>query len=251
MKKIILGIVIILMLGGAALYFWLSSGGDDGFGFKLPEASSPVAPSPLVAGCGNNLCEESETFSSCPIDCYNPVSSGTELAKLSLAPSDFPPPYQGTIPSQKTSWVKFFDQLVEESYIWPPLKDKGALAIHESIIRLSAPGDLSWDQWGRLEQYILVFPPDKISQAFEAMSAENFSKIIAKEKAELSFQELPNPAIGERSRAFKLQWAGRKEPQYMIVFTKNVFLEYLLFGGEKYEYQVFPPLARKAAEKIK
>ena len=93
-------------------------------------------------------------------------------------------------------------QLVDESYIWPPLKDKGALAIYETITRLSVPGDLFWDQWGRLEQYVLIFPSDKISQAFEAMSAEGFSKIIAKEKVPLSFQELPNPAIGERSRAF-------------------------------------------------
>lgn len=245
-KKIIFVIAVIVLVSGVALYFWLNSGKD----ITKPGSSSKVSP-PLAAGCGNNLCEENETFSSCPTDCYNPGSSGPELAKLALKPSDFPPPYQGPIPDQKTSWVQFVDELVGESYVFPLLQNKGALAIYETITRLAARGgDLAWDQWGRLEQYILVFPPDKISAAFDAMSAENFSKIIAQEKAQLSVQELPNPAIGERSRAFKMQWSGR-DAQYLIVFTKNNFLEYLLFSGEQYEYQVFPPLARKAAEKIK
>ncbi|OGY92071.1 MAG: hypothetical protein A3B30_04565 [Candidatus Komeilibacteria bacterium RIFCSPLOWO2_01_FULL_52_15] len=249
-RKVILIIVVILLVGSAAAFFWFNNQRENGVQF----GSSGIQKS-LTAGCGNSLCEEGETFSSCPMDCYNPESSGPELAKLALTSSDFPPPHQGTTPNEKTSWVKFFDQLVDESYVWPSLQNKGALAIYETITQLTGPNDLSWYQWGRLEQYILVFPSDKISKAFdESLSMDFLSKISAQEREKISFQELPDPAVGEKSKALKLKFGVGDENgrtvKYIIVFVKKGFLEFLMFSGEKYEYQVFPPLARKAAEKI-
>jgi len=243
MKKIILGTVVIFMLGGVALYFWLNSGGDDGFGFKLPGVSSPVAPSPLVAGCGNGLCEEGENFNSCPVDCYSPGSSGPELAKLALSSADFPSPPLGT------SWVKIYDKLSEndESSIWPTLQNHKALAIHNMVIALSAPDGLSWAQWGHVAQFILAYPQDKILNAFEAATGNDIVKFAA--QAKISLQELPDPTVGEISKAFKI--TGQGDTFYVIFFVKKGFLEYITFRGEKYEYQAFPPLARKAAEKIK
>lgn len=243
MKKILLGVMVLIVLGGVGYWYFVLRQN-----VSAPSTFSNV-PQSLVAGCGNNICEEGENFNSCPVDCYNPSSSGPELAKLALTPSDFPSPYQGTTPSEKTSWVQWAHDLVGESYVWPPLQNQGALAIYETITTLMGPGDLSWDRWGRLEQYILVFPTNKISKAFEDMNVENLSKLGSKDK--ISFQELPDPAVGEKSKAFKMQSPDGSYSSYVIVFVKNNFLEYFIFSGEKYEYQVFPPLARKAAEKIR
>ncbi|HEY4509475.1 MAG TPA: hypothetical protein VJC15_00610 [Candidatus Paceibacterota bacterium] len=242
MKKIMLGIVMLLILGGGAYWYFVLRQN-----VSAPTTFSNVQKQ-LASGCGNTICEEGENFNSCPVDCYNPTSSGPELAKLALKPSDFPPPHQGTTPSEKTSWVQWAHDLVGESYVWPPLQNQGALAIYETITTLMGPGDLSWDRWGRLEQYILVFPTNKISKAFEDMNVENLSKLDVKDQ--VSFQELPDPAVGEKSKAFKMQSQDGRYSSYVIVFVKNNFLEYFIFSGEKYEYQVFPPLAREAAEKI-
>lgn len=242
-KKIIFAtaVILILGLGGAALYFWLNDNG----GNTKPTSAKVLAP--LAAGCGNGLCEEGETFGACPTDCHNPGSSGPKLAALALSPADFPPPPVGT------AWVIIYDQLLEndESRIWPTLQGQGALAIHNVVIRLAAPDDLAWDQWGHLEQFILAFPQNKVMKAFEAATGSRLAELAV--PANLSIQELPDPAVGEKSKAFKI--TGQNGPsqwsQYVIFFIKKGFLEYITFSGEKYEYQVFPPLARTAADKIK
>lgn len=235
-KTIVL--IVIILLGGS-VGFWLIYGRDNNPGLKLP--SSPL-PSSLVAGCGNGLCEEGETFSACPTDCHNPSSSAQEMAKLVLSPSDFPSPPSGT------SWTKIYDQLLEneESRIWPTLQNQGVLAIHNVVIRLSAPGDISWDQWGHLEQFILAFPQNKIVRIFETATGSDLNELAT--KAGVSLQELPDPVIGEKSKAFRMTGQGS---QYVIFFVKKNFLEYITFSGDKYEYQAILPIVRKAAEKIK
>jgi len=238
MQKKFIFIALIIIVGVVAV-FWLRSGSQGGFNLGLS-----VAPQPLVAGCGNNLCEEGENFNSCPTDCYNPNSSGPELAKLALSSADFPPPQPGT------SWIKINDRLLineDESSIWPLLQNHKALAIHNMVIGLSAPDGLSWAQWGHLQQYILAYPPNKILAAFEAATGDGINEIA--DKAKISIQELPDPAVGERSKAFKI--TGQGDAFYVIFFVKKGILEYITFRGEKYEYQAFPPLARKAADKIK
>lgn len=243
MKRVLI-FVVVIVIGGVAVFFWLNSDRDEGWSrLKLPGDSSWPKSSPLATGCGNNLCEEGENFNSCPSDCYNPSSSAPELAKLSLAPVDFPPPPSGT------SWVKFYDQLLENdpARVWPLLQDHKPLAIHNAVIRLSAPNDISWDQWGHIEQFILVYPQDKILNAFKAATGDGLNELAA--RAKISIQELPDPAIGESSKAYKI--SGQGDSFYVIFFVKNSFLEYITFRGEKYEYQAFPPLARKAADKIK
>ena len=111
----------------------------------------------------------------------------------------------------------------------------------------SSVDGLAWDQWGHIEQFILVYPQNKIINAFEAATGDGLNELAA--KAKVSIQELPDPAVGERSKAYKI--TGQGDPFYVIFFVKKGFLEYITFRGEKYEYQDFPPLARKAAEKIK
>ena len=228
-------VIVVAALIGAGYYFLNKEG---------TSLTSPVQS--LKQGCGNSLCEEGETFNTCPEDCYNPSSSGPELAKLALSPADFPAPPQGT------SWVKIYDQLLENdtSRIWPTLQDQNPLAIHNAVIRLSSPDDISWDQWGHLEQFILAFPPNKAAKALEAATGGDLAKLAA--EAKVSIQELPDPAVGEKSKAFKI--TGQNGPsqwsQYIILFVKGNFVEYITFSGEKYEYQVFPVIARKAADKI-
>ena len=237
-KKVILIAGLILLIGGAVAFFWFGGGREGG-----TQPITPGAQKPLTAGCGNNLCEEGENFSVCPSDCYNPGSSGLELAKLALTSADFPAPQKGT------SWVTIYDQLLENdpARVWPALQNHEPLAIHNAVIRLAAPDGLAWDQWGHVEQFIMVYPQNKILNAFEAATGDGLNELAA--KAKIVIQELPDPAVGERSKAFKI--TGQGIPFYVIFFVKKSFLEYITFRGEKYEYQAFPPLARKAAEKIK
>lgn len=113
-KALIIGGIIVVVMVGITLYVMLSKQPSDGNRLPFSITSQKQIP---VKGCGNNLCEEGETFESCPSDCTLPSSIEPSLAKLALSLEDVPAP-----PSGK-QWSKFLDNYtIDETSIPFPVR---------------------------------------------------------------------------------------------------------------------------------
>lgn len=236
---IILGVVLYLLFSGQKSSLTLP------FTSQLKQT--------LVKGCGNDLCEAGETFESCASDCNLPSSIEPYIATTSLSVTDFPPAPKDTQWStpRDTHWSKFLDNYtitMEGGYLSPALNNFKLLYGKQTAIRLAEYDgtlELALDNMARIDQYVLVYSPKDREKVFAATTKSTLTPA----SAGIVPQDLPDPGIGDKSKAFSISFSDNKQ-RYIVVFIKKAYFEMIMLSGTMYEYKVLEDIARKAADKI-
>ena len=100
-----------------------------------------------------------------------------------------------------------------------------------------------------------VFDMTAISHGISIYPIDNISKILDIPKISnenVTFDELSNPNIGDKSKAFRVtENSGFETRSYMIEFVKMDVYEYLYMSGTSTDYELLKELAKKAEAKIK
>lgn len=201
--------------------------------------------------CGNQVCEGTENYDTCPTDCTTKTSVEQSIAKIKISGSDLPMPIPYPYHRDILWYDKGVDGGIDESYSPLNLQNFKPLAGWEvAIYPAVKEGDLYVDisVGGWIRQYIYAFPLEEVSKVFSAAEL----KIPPQLAPQVKIEDLPNPGIGDESKAFKISFASeeRVEQTYFIVFIKKGYFEILTMDGKPFEYKVLEDAARKAAGKI-
>ena len=140
------------------------------------------------------------------------------------------------------------------------IKDRTVIAYSEGS---QLTHDLGWQQGYRVTFYRLNREKDDLTgirQSINVYPPENMNKVYAIEMEGIisnengtSRYEIPFPAIGDKSMAFRETRVG--DPMNLAVYTvifkkKNVF-ETITMGGTTTDYEMLKDVVRKAADKIR
>jgi hypothetical protein len=94
-----------------------------------------------------------------------------------------------------------------------------------------------------------------INHAISIYPIDNISKVLdipRKSDENVTFDELSNPNIGDKSKAFRVtEKTGLETRSYLIEFNKMDVYEYIYMSGTSTDYELLKDLAKKAEAKIK
>jgi PBP1b-binding outer membrane lipoprotein LpoB len=100
-----------------------------------------------------------------------------------------------------------------------------------------------------------IFDMTAISHSISIYPIDNISKVLdipRKSNENRTYDELSNPNIGDKSKAFRVtENSGFETRSYMIEFVKMDVYEYISIGGTSTDYELLKELAKKAEAKIK
>ena len=184
---------------------------------------------------------------------------------LSPAPaSPVPPtPLPATLPTpESTSATVSPGGMALQLTDVPPdylIKDRTVIAYSE-VSQLAH--DLGWQQGYRVTFYRMNREKDDLTgirQSISVYPPENMNKVYAIETEDIlsskngtTRYEIPFPAIGEKSMAFRETRVG--DPLdlavYTVIFQKKNVLETVTMGGTTTDYETLKDVVRKAADKI-
>ncbi|MDO8874230.1 MAG: hypothetical protein Q7V05_16120 [Methanoregula sp.] len=139
------------------------------------------------------------------------------------------------------------------------IKDRTVIAYSE-VSQLAH--DLGWQQGYRvtfyrmnrekdditgIRQSISIYPPENMDKVY-AIETEG---ILSNEKGTTRY-EIPFPAIGDKSMAFRETRVGDPMdlPVYTVIFKKKNVFETITMGGTTTDYEMLKDVVRKAADKI-
>ena len=139
------------------------------------------------------------------------------------------------------------------------IKDRTVIAYSE-VSQLAH--DLGWQQGYRVTFYRMNPEKDDLTDIRQSISVypqENMNKVYALEIEGLlsgengtTWHEIPFPAIGDQSMAFRETRAG--DPLdlavYTVIFKKKNIFETITMGGTTTDYETLKDVVRKAADKI-
>lgn len=100
-----------------------------------------------------------------------------------------------------------------------------------------------------------IFDMTVISHGISIYPIDNTSKVLDIPKISdenTTYDELSNPNIGDKSKAFRVtENNGFETRSYLIEFVKMDVYEYLYISGTSTDYELLKELAKKAEAKIK
>ena len=187
--------------------------------------------------------------------CLSPAPASASPPEQTLLPATLPTP-ESTIATIPPGGMALQLTDVPPDY---QIKDRTVIAFSE-VSQLAH--DLSWQQGYRVTFYRMNREKDDLTgirQSINVYPPENMDKVYAIEterflsnKNGTTRYEIPFPAIGDRSMAFRETRVG--DPMDLAVYTvifkkKNVF-ETIAMGGTTTDYETLKEVVRKAADKI-
>lgn len=101
-----------------------------------------------------------------------------------------------------------------------------------------------------------LFDISVVKQRISVYPIENVSKILdipRESDAEITYEELPSPLIGDRSKAWRVTTKdefGNSQRSYEIEFIKMDIYEILIMSGTATDYEILKKLALKAESRI-
>jgi hypothetical protein len=139
------------------------------------------------------------------------------------------------------------------------IKDRTVIAYSE-VSQLAR--DLGWQQGYQVTFYRMNREKEDLTgirQSISVYPQENMNKVYAIETEDIlsgkngtTRYEIPFPAIGEKSMAFRETRVG--DPLdlvvYTVIFQKKNVLETVTMGGTTTDYEILKDVLRKAADKI-
>lgn len=184
---------------------------------------------------------------------------------LSLAPAPLPQqtpvPATPTAPESTSATVPPGSMALQLADIPPDylIKDRTVIAYSE-VSQIAH--DLGWQQGYRVTFYRLNREKDDLTGIYQSISIyppENMDKVYAIETEEIisgknsaNFYEIPFPAIGDKSIAFRETRTG--DPfdlaVYTVIFKKKNVFETITMGGTTTDYEILKNVVRNAADKI-
>ena len=176
-------------------------------------------------------------------------------------PQQIPLPATSPTPESTSATVPPGDMALQLTDVPPDylIKDRTVIAYAE-VSQLAH--DLGWQQGYRatfyrmnrekddltgIRQSINVYPPENMNKVY-AIETEG---ILSNENGTTRY-EIPFPAIGDKSMAFRETRVG--DPLdlavYTVIFKKKNVLETITMGGTTTDYEMLKDVVRKAADKI-
>ncbi|MHB8164677.1 MAG: hypothetical protein ACYDDV_10130 [Methanoregula sp.] len=184
-----------------------------------------------------------------------------------LAPAAAPvtqaplPPVISLTPESTSATITPGDMALQLADIPPDylLRDRRVIAYSE-VSQLAH--DLGWqqeyvatfyrmnretDDLTGIRQSISIYPPENMVKVYAIATEE----LLASQEGITRF-EIPFPAIGDKSIAFRETRAGDLQDfaTYTMIFKKKNVFETITMGGTTTDYETLKDIARKAAEKI-
>jgi len=186
--------------------------------------------------------------------CLSPASPASPVPQTPL-PAPLPTP-ESTSATVSPGGMALQLTDVPPDYL---IKDRTVIAYSE-VSQLAR--DLGWQQGYRVTFYRMNREKDDLTgirQSISVYPPENMNKVYAIETEDIlsskngtTRYEIPFPAIGEKSMAFRETRVG--DPLdlavYTVIFQKKNVLETVTMGGTTTDYETLKDVVRKAADKI-
>ncbi|MDO9035480.1 MAG: hypothetical protein Q7U51_09790 [Methanoregula sp.] len=190
------------------------------------------------------------------------ISAGCLSPAPALPPTQTPLPATLPTPESTIATIPPGGMALQLTDVPPDylIKDRTVIAYSE-VSQIAH--DLGWQQGYRVTFYRMNREKDDLTgirQSISVYPPENMNKVYAIEsegilsnKNGTTRYEIPFPAIGDKSMAFRETRIG--DPLGLAVYTvifkkKNVF-ETISMGGTTTDYEILKDVVRKAADKIR
>jgi len=203
---------------------------------KTPSPSSvhkiPPAPKQTIAKpapfCGDNVCNGDETNYACIQDCRSMIN--IEINEDSLMP-----------PPVGTYWARSYDSSSSEYDLPSPFQRMELLDGREVRFSLFNRSESKISEHDIVSEMLLVYPKERRTQVLDQTA------LLAGPSD--TTEELPNPAIGSASKAFKFSSPDGKVRYVIVTITKGYHLVFTVNSGF-FEYKALLDLVKKALERV-
>jgi len=190
------------------------------------------------------------------------ISAGCLSPAPALPPTQIPLPATLPTPESTIATIPPGGMALQLTDVPPDylIKDRTVIAYSE-VSQIAH--DLGWQQGYRVTFYRMNREKDDLTgirQSISVYPMENMNKVYAIESEGIlsnengtTRYEIPFPAIGDKSMAFRETRIGDTMglAVYTVIFKKKNVFETISMGGTTTDYEILKEVVRKAADKIR